>query len=394
MKIAFISFEYPPFMIRGSTTFTVNITRELARQNNEIHVITPRLKGYDKFEIIDGVFIHRIYFINKPLMRAPSFWLSLLSEFRKIEKAAGKFDIIHANGTSDFSLYKRYTGNTPRVVSVHHLATDVIQTMKVPLFSRIKDIGGETGLLPFIEKISINRADKLITESKYTKGKLESILHVPPSKIEMIYLGWEEKQINFSQKEKDELRGSYDIDRDKPVLLFVGRIDEERKGLHTLLKAFSIASDKINAQLIVVGSGNQSTINKYLPSLGLDGKVTLTGFVKEDILQKLYAICDVYVCPSRLEGFGLTILDAMAAGKPVIATRVGAIPEIISKGENGILVPVNDENALADAIIQILGNTTKAKAVGETNRKKVLAQYKWDITTKQLVNTYMQLLKS
>lgn len=392
MKIAFISFEYPPLMVRGSATYTVNITRELARQNNEVHIITPRVKGYSAFEIIDGVNIHRLNFIDRPFMRAPSFWLSLVNRFKDIEKTAGNFDIIHGNGTSDLSLAKMLTGNIKRVVTVHHLASDVVQAMGVSAFSRIKDINGETGLLPYLENYNFQRADKLIAVSKYTRGQLVNKLHIPLSKIEMIYSGCEVKDFNFPPKEKDELRSRYAIDGNKPVLLFVGKIDDERKGLLNLLRAFGIASNRMDLQLIVAGQGNRDGVIRHMPSVGPGSRIIITGFVDDDVLEKLYAICDVYVCPSRLEGFGLTILDAMAAGKPVIATCVGAIPEIISAGENGILVPDNDETALAAAIVQMLSDTVQANKFAENNRRKVIEQYRWEDTAKLLINTYVQLI--
>jgi glycosyltransferase involved in cell wall biosynthesis len=76
--------------------------------------------------------------------------------------------------------------------------------------------------------------------------------------------------------------------------------------------------------------------------------IVFTGFVDDITLKKCYALCDLYVCPSRLEGFGLTILEAFAAGKPVVATRVGAISELVQDGQNGILVPSENVTAMAD----------------------------------------------
>jgi len=84
-------------------------------------------------------------------------------------------------------------------------------------------------------------------------------------------------------------------------------------------------------------------------------------------------------------------LDAMAAGKPVVATKAGAIPEIVESGQNGFLVPANNENELAMTIMQILDNSLQAKAMGENNRKKVQMHYSWEIAAHKTAAVYAKL---
>ena len=391
MKIAFITFEYPTFVQGGAGIYAKNVTRKLAKLGHDVHAITPRLKQSINYEVKDGVSIHRIDFIDKPLLRAPSYWLNLRKGFRKIEQEVGSFDILHGNTTSDFSLDKGFTKGTPRAITVHHLARDVVEILRPSLFTRIKDLGGETGLAPLIERTCIHRADKIIAVSEYTKVKLASIYGVALDKIEVIYNGWEERSFAFSEKEKAEVKAKYNISNGKPILLFVGRVDDRRKGLDVLLKAFKIMLTKRDARLVVVGSGNQKPFRELSSSLGIMSQVIFTSFVDDLTLQRLYSICDVYVCPSRLEGFGLTILDAMAAGKPVVATKAGAIPEIVESGQNGFLVPANNENELAMTIMQILDNSLQAKAMGENNRKKVQMHYSWEIAAHKTAAVYAKL---
>lgn len=392
MKIAFISFEYPPFAQGGAGTYAQNVTRELARLGNEVHVITPRLERCVNHEVKDGVFIHRVDFIDTLLLRAPSYWLNLRREFRKVEQEVGWFDVIHGNAMSDFSLSKGFTRGVPRVITAHHLARDVVNVLGCSAFGRIRDLGGETGITPFIERACIRRADKIIAVSEYTKAKLASIYGVPLDKIEVIHNGWEEKSFAFTETEKAEVRAKYNISNDKPILLFVGRVDDRRKGLDVLLKAFKIVLTKTDARLVVAGSGNQEPFRELSSSLGIASQVIFTGFVDDLTLQKLYSICDVYVCPSRLEGFGLSILDAMAAGKPIVATKIGAIPEIIKQGENGLLVQDNDGNELAMAITHILGSSSQAEETAENNKKKVQMHYSWEIAARRVTGVYGRLI--
>jgi len=393
MKIAFITFEHPPFVQGGVGTYAKNITRGLAKLGNEVHVTAPRLKECASYEVKDGVLIHRVDFIDRPLLRAPSFWLGLRGTFRRIEQELAGFDIIHGNGTSDFSLGRGFTGKIPRVITVHHLARDVVDILRPSVFNRIRDVGGEVGLAPFIEGACIQRADKIIAVSEYTKAKLVSIYNVPCNKISVIYNGWEEKNFAFSQKEKDGVRDKYNIIKDKPIVLFVGRVDDKRKGLDILLRAFKIVLSKMDASLVVAGSGNRKPYKALLSSLGITSQVIFTGFVDNATLAKLYLICDIFVCPSRLEGFGLTILDAMAAGKPVVATKVGAIPEIVRDKENGFLVESDNKDELALAITQLLSNGSQAKTMGESNIKKVQEHYSWEISAQKVERLYSDLIK-
>lgn len=393
MKVAFITFEYPPFVQGGAGTYAKNITKELGRLGNDVHVITPHLNQCTNYEVKDGVFIHRVNFSDKPLLRAPSYWVSLRKEFRKIEAEVGRFDIVHGNATSDFSLARSFTKETPRIVTVHHLARDVLETLRPSVFARIKRLGGETGITPFIERVCIQRADMIVAVSQYTKGKLTSIYGVSPDRIEVIHNGWEEKSFVFTEEEKAEVRAKYNIGNDMPILLFVGRIDDRRKGLDVLLKALKIVLKKTDATLVAAGSGKQKPFRQLSSSLGIASRVIFTGFVDNVTLQKLYSVCDIYVCPSRLEGFGLTILDAMAAGKPVVATRVGAIPELIEQGKNGFLAQDNNETELATAIIQILDSSSHAEAMGENNRKKAQMHYSWEIAGRRVAEVYAELAR-
>ena len=212
----------------------------------------------------------------------------------------------------------------------------------------MKDLSGENGvLIPRIEKRAVESVDKIIAVSNYTKDSILQTYNISPEMVDVVYNGVDFEGYTFTQEDLDETRKQLGLP-DLPVILFVGRVDDPRKGLDVLIQAFRKVLDEVDATLLVVGKGDQ-TMARDLAGPAFD-RIVFTGFVDNITLKKCYALCDLYVCPSRLEGFGLTILEAFAAGKPVLATRVGAIPELVSDGIDGVLIEKNDASGIASTI--------------------------------------------
>jgi glycosyltransferase involved in cell wall biosynthesis len=105
-----------------------------------------------------------------------------------------------------------------------------------------------------------------------------------------------------------------------------------------------------------------------------------------------YAKADLFVLPSRRESFGLVLAEAMAAGLPVIATQVGAIPEVVKDGETGILVPPEDPSALANAVSDLLDHPRVMKDMGTRGRERAEKHFTWDKVAQRVVRTYHQIL--
>ena len=141
-----------------------------------------------------------------------------------------------------------------------------------------------------------------------------------------------------------------------PKLLFVGRLAFE-KGLRYLIRALKIClCEGYELQLILVGEGpEQSSLNRMLAQLNLEQYVTFEGFISQGKdLWEQYRKADIFVLPSLSEGQGKVLIEAMAAGMPIVATRVGGIPTVIENGKNGLLVEPRSPEALAKAVKRIL----------------------------------------
>ena len=368
----------------------MNTTHELAKLGHQVIVFTPEINDLEEEKCdITNLEIRSLKLNEKLPFRALQFWLCLPEAIKKAEKE-NRFDIIHFNGISYWFLKKRIS-KAPHVLTVHHLVRDAIRNNNLGLISRIRDIRGENScFIPLIEKKYIKSVDKIIAVSNFTKKQITETYKITSDKIEVVHNGIDLNGYTFTKEKLEESKKQLNLPK-KPTLLFVGRVDDPRKGLDSLLKVFKKVLEKIDTMLLVVGKGNQTAAKKLAKSLGILENVVFTGFVDRTTLKKYYAICDIYICPSRLEGFGLTILEAMAAGKPIVATDVGAIPEVVKNGENGILVELNDINGMADAIYAFLQDERLRGNVGERNVNYAKGRFSWEKSAKEIEQQYHQL---
>lgn len=390
MKIAFITFEYPPSIIGGAGVYAFNVTNELAKMGHKVVVFIPDTPNsdYDQFQI-DNLEFRKITFNKKIPFKALHFWLHLPKALKNYESNE-EFDIIHFNGLSYWFLKKKIS-KAPHVITIHHLVKDAAKSNKLNFINRIKDISGENSFfIQFIEKRSIDYADKIISVSDFTKNQMIKLYKINTKKVQTIYNGISLKNTDFSEGELISFRNKFNFNN-KSILLFVGRINDSRKGLDTLLEAFKIVLEKKDSVLLVVGKGDQTKQKQLAKSLGIYENIIFTGFLNDDELKKCYLLCDIYVCPSRLEGFGLTLLEAMISYKPVVATKVGAIPEIVKNERNGILVEPNDIDALSGAICDLLENKVKAELMGNENHQHISKKFNWETCTTEISNVYANI---
>lgn len=179
---------------------------------------------------------------------------------------------------------------------------------------------------------------------------------------------------------------------DSPVIGAVARLDEPKKGLAVLLHALAQLAGEGGTppwQLLLVGDGPaRGDLQRLAARLGLSDRVVFAG-QRRDVASVL-PLMDLFVCPSLYEGFGIAIVEAMASGRPVVASATGGITEIVAQGETGLLVPPGDVAALADAIRRLLSHPDQARAMGKNGRQR--AHEKFSIET--AVQCHQQLYES
>lgn len=243
-----------------------------------------------------------------------------------------------------------------------------------------------------VAKIFLHEANELIAVSRYTAKKLSKFAEVSPAKIHIIPNGVDVHTFN-PLADGNKIRRKYSL-KNKKIILYAGRLAPE-KGVYYLLKAFPIIARKVpQARLLIAGRGSlEKILHSFIKQRKLEQLITYVGYVSEHDLPNIYAAADVFVLPSIWEeGFGMTMLEAMATGKPVIATNVGGIPEIIDNQRTGILVEPRDPIRLASAIISIIKDEGFAKEIGKNARQIVEKKFEWRLIAKRTIELYETLI--
>lgn len=172
-----------------------------------------------------------------------------------------------------------------------------------------------------------------------------------------------------------------------PKLLFVGRLDE-RKGFPVAAETFArLADQRPELRLVVVGDGPERSATERLPA-GVLARITLLGTVANEDLPPIHAACDLFVAPNMGgESFGIVLVEAMAAGLPIVASAIPGFTEVLRDGVDGLLVPPGDAAATTRAVARILDDPSLAGRLGASGRERALG-YSWDVVLPRLEAAY------
>ena len=290
-------------------------------------------------------------------------------------------DIINGNGEEAFFIpYLAKLADSKFVLTSHSPfipRTGLFKALKCPI-QMLKRLNF------YLLRSAAVKAELLFTYSNFSRRLVKDGIHGEfHNVINTISPGVDPTWFNVHLKKKDNFSD----------LLYFGRIERE-KGIDILLKSFANMHQKFpGLKLHIIGEGNYMDVSKSIcKELGMIKKVFFYGWKEKNEVQKFMEGCDLCVLPSRIESFGLTIAEAMAAGIPVISTKAGAIPEIMKDGETGRLVPSEDIEALKKAIIYALENKKEMREMAKTAKEMVKEKFSWDLTAKKHIEIYKSLL--
>ena len=305
-----------------------------------------------------------------------------ISELVRIIKEK-KITLVHSQGgRADF--FARVAGKMARVPYI-------VSTVAMPVEGY--DVGRwRKAVYIFLDRLTERYVDRFIVVSEVLKETLIKGHKIPPHKVVRIYNGIEIERYRHDATYAD-LRKEWRVPSHVPLIGAIGRLVWQ-KGLTHLLQAMPLVfQDYPDTRLILVGEGPlQEDLRDQVRDLGIEASVFFVGF-RIDIPAVLAAL-DLLVVPSVLEGFPMTILEAMAMAKPIVASDINGVREQIENGRTGILVPPGDPQALAEGIKQMLKDRTQAKKLGTETRKQVEEMF--DIKQQVALHeeVYEELLKN
>jgi len=234
--------------------------------------------------------------------------------------------------------------------------------------------------------------NQFITISEYTKKRMMN-LGCDKKLIKVIYLGVDRKL--FHSGYNQTFRKNYKLDK-KIILGWTGRMNlSQSKNLPMLLKAFKIVKNEVPN---VVLAFNGPDFHKLSPvikenSLKIGEDVIYNGCTPRPELPTFYSSIDIYVCSSLSEGFGLSVVEAEACGKPVVCFEAGSLPEVVKDKKTGIVVKGENEEAFSDAIIELLTNKEKRERYGK-EAEKWSKFFDWEKTAKEHIEVYNKLIEN
>ncbi|KAI9130463.1 glycosyltransferase [Acaryochloris sp. CCMEE 5410] len=243
-------------------------------------------------------------------------------------------------------------------------------------------------------KNALSKAQKILAVSHYTCDRLIKEQELKSGKISLLHNTFQSKRFQPSPK-PDQLLKKHSLHIRQPILLTVCRLcaSESYKSYDVVLGALPTILKTIpEAKYFIVGKGDdKSRLEKKIIEMDLQEHVILTGFVPDQDLCDYYNLCDVFVMPSKLEGFGIVYLEALACGKPVIGGNQDGAVDALSKGELGALVDPDDAEEIAETVIQILNRTYPNYLMFQPNKLRSSVIERFGFTSfKRTLRNYLQ----
>lgn len=350
---------YPTY--GGSGVVATELGKALALRGHEIHFISyampTRLNGF-----IDNIFYHEVEINNYPLFEFPLYSIALASKMVEVTKFYD-LDLLHAHyaiphATSAYlarEILKSETNNSIDIKFITTLhGTDITLT------------GLEPSFLPTM-KFSIEKSDGVTAVSRFLKDKTQQQYKISKD-IEVIP--------NFIDIHK------YKREEDEKTLCFKKNLapNGERILVHTsnfrplkrvqdVIKIFNEVKKKVDSKLILIGDGpDRSDCERLSRELEIFEDIKFMG--KQDALVELLSVADIFIIPSQSESFGLSALEAMSCGVPVISSSVGGLPELNHHGETGYIAEIGDVERMAKYTIELLTNAKRYELLSKNARKR------------------------
>jgi len=385
LRVVLTSVYFYPYMAGGVEWYILNLSRELIKLGVEIHIFTTD-EGADREPPFPPREIKEIPIHRFETLLNLSYRLKVWSGLRE-ELMRGGFDLIHL---FDYPQYHTIIGtNVAKQMGIPSVITvfDVHSMVPRPLYKQIPMSLFEA----IFAKRILNAASRVLVRAPQLTRRLEE-MGVDPAKMIVTPSGVRREELEEASGK--EFRQKYCVGGH--LILYLGRL-HPMKGPQYLIRALPEILSRIpDTTLILVGpdhQGYRSHLEKIVSDLNVSKNVRFTGPIY-DAQEKMqaYAACDVFCLPSGYEGTSQSIFQAMAQGKPVVATNAGGIPFQVNHGIEGLLVPYGDPKAISSSIIRLLEDQNLARRMGKAGRRRV-ERFCYDRLAKQMQGIYERLIE-
>ena len=345
-----------PETTSGGETYERELLTRLGRAGVRLELILARGKRHPAG--VPNWTVHRF-----PIGRGLRWWVAPLvvpAAIRRVHAAAG-FDLLRVHalryiGPSALYARRRYRLNVPIVSHHHHLDPSPLNGV--------------------IEKRVVEASDHVVVGSEFARRQLREELGARTDHVSVVHYGVDGR---FEPRpRRADLVARYRLAGRRVVLFFGGL--KPRKNLGLLLDAWRmLAPLHPEATLLVAGGGPLlAELRARAARLGLEDRVTFTGYVAEAEKAAHFNLGDVFFFPSAMEGFGLTVAEAMSSGLPVVASDRGSIPELVVEGEGGFVCEPSGPDPFVEKLSLILGDPVLGGKLGAANRERVERLFRWE----------------
>lgn len=374
MKVALVSEYYYP-LLGGITEHVHNLALSLDKRGHDVTVVTHNLKPRKHHHYPDGPVKFSVVRFGKGIPIYSNGSIARITVGKRLGSTLQKFfqqekfDVIHAHSplTPILPVIALRKSNAPVTVGTFHT-----------YFDRSRGYA----MLP---KKSAAHMDKMDGKIVVSEACIEALSRYFETDYEVIPNGVDPDYFTPDAPVLPEFNDG------KLNILFVGRFDP-RNGLRTMIDAFKIVKSRYsNCRLIVVGDGPLRPYYRSLVSKELAPDIHFAGLVNGG-RPSYYASADIYCSPCTKASFGVVLLEAMASGKPVVASDINGYRLVMQDGKQGILVGETGPAAFAEALLRLLRDPELRHRMGEHGRKTVLAKYSWDLVAEQVEQLYLKLL--
>lgn len=359
--------------VGGSGVIATELGKLLAERGHIVHFITSDMP-FRLGKFYKNIYYHEVVANNYEVFRYPPYDLSLASRMAEVARTEN-LDVLHVHYAIPHAisayLAKQMVGERLKIVTTLH-GTDIT-------------VLGYDRSLSGIIRFGIEQSDCVTAVSQSLIDQTKDLLGIS-KEIKKVY--------NFVDKREYYPRDMSDYKRElapngEKILLHVSNFRPVKRTLD-VVKVFAQVHKKVDAKLLLIGEGpDTSLVRQMVSELGLTHAVRFMG--KQDDVACVYSLADALLLTSEKESFGLVALEAMACGKPVVATQTGGIPEVVEDGITGFLKPIGDISGMAEKVLELFTNQALYERFSKNGLDRAYHTFCQDKITRQYEEIYEML---